>query len=53
MVKLKEADSPAGPPKLHKTCNANRFEPLGSAGPHGFSVPLQLGGMDTSACPRR
>ena len=32
MVKPKEADSPPGLPELHKTCNANRFEPQGGMG---------------------
>ncbi len=38
MVKAKAADSSPGPPELHKTCNANRFEPQDSVGPHVFGV---------------
>ena len=45
MVKPKAADSRLGPPKLHKTCNANRFEPHDSVGQHVLGVPPSLGGM--------
>lgn len=38
MVKPKEADSPPSPAELHKTCNANRFEPYDSVGPYVFGV---------------
>ena len=38
MVKSKEADSPPGSAELHKTCNANRFEPYDKVGQYVSGV---------------